>query len=103
MKIEITDRVSKYIKKNDIIGICLKRETLAFGWAGCRDVIQGEFIKHISDMEKREIEYINKEVNGIKVFIPIYLKNLKYIKISCNFISVFTSGMVLDVEGYEKI
>ena len=49
--IEIKEKVIKYVKKNSFIGIVLKKEIQSFGWAGCRDVIQGEFIKDMQELK----------------------------------------------------
>lgn len=103
MVIKISKKVEEHIKKNNLIGIVLKRESLSFGWAGCRDVIQGELVKDNSQIESKDFKYIIEEVQGVKVFIPEYLKNLKNIKISSNFLSLFIKGVILDVEADWKI
>ena len=95
--IEIKEKVIKYVKKNSFIGIVLKKETQSFGWAGCRDVIQGEFIKDMQELKDKNFEYKIIEVDGIKVFIPEYLKEIKEIRISSLF-SVFSKLMILNVE-----
>lgn len=95
--IEIKEKVIKYVKKNNFIGIALKKEIQSFGWAGCHDVIQGEFIKNIEDITKRKFNYEICEVEGIKVFIPEYLEGVKDIRISSLF-SVFSKYMILNVE-----
>lgn len=95
--IEITEKVLKYMKTNGYIGIALKREIQSFGWAGCRDIIQGEFIKEISQIEVKKIKYEAIDISGIKVFIPEYLKDIKEIKISSLF-SVFSKIMLLNIE-----
>lgn len=97
--IEISKKVVNHIQKNNLVGIVLKRESLNFGWAGCRDVIQGELVKDISEIKNKDMTYIEEDVQGIKVFIPQYLKNLKKIKISSNFLSLFIKGVILDVEA----
>lgn len=101
--IEIKEKVIKYVKKNSFIGIVLKKEIQSFGWAGCRDVIQGELVKDNSQIEGKDFKYNIEEVQGVKVFIPEYLKNLKNIKISSNFLSLFIKGVILDVEADWKI
>lgn len=97
MVIKISKKVEEHIKKNNLIGIVLKRESLSFGWAGCRDVIQGEFIKDMQELKDKNFEYKIIEVDGIKVFIPEYLKEIKEIRISSLF-SVFSKLMILNVE-----
>ena len=101
--IEIKEKVIKYVKKNSFIGIVLKKEIQSFGWAGCRDVIQGELVKDNSQIEGKDFKYNIEEVQGVKVFIPEYLKNLKNIKISSNFLSLFIKSVILDVEADWKI
>lgn len=95
--IEIKEKVIKYVKKNNFIGIVLKKEIQSFGWAGCRDVIQGEFIKDMQELKDKNFEYEIIEIDGIKVFIPEYLKGIKEIRISSLF-SVFSKLMILNVE-----
>lgn len=95
--IEIKEKVINYMKKNNFIGIVLKKEIQSFGWAGCRDVIQGEFIKDMQELKDKNFEYEIIEVDGIKVFIPEYLKGIKEIRISSLF-SVFSKLMILNVE-----
>lgn len=95
--IEIKEKVIKYVKKNNFIGIVLKKEIQSFGWAGCRDVIQGEFIKDMQELKDKNFEYKIIEVDRIKVFIPEYLKGIKEIRISSLF-SVFSKLMILNVE-----
>ena len=95
--IEIKEKVIKYVKKNSFIGIVLKKEIQSFGWAGCRDVIQGEFIKDMQEIKDKNFEYEIIEIDGIKVFIPEYLKEIKEIRISSLF-SVFSKLMILNVE-----
>ena len=95
--IEIKEKVINYMKKNNFIGIVLKKEIQSFGWAGCRDVIQGEFIKDMQELKDKNFEYKIIEVDGIKVFIPEYLKGIKEIRISSLF-SVFSKLMILNVE-----
>ena len=95
--IEIKEKVLKYMEKNNFIGIALRKEIQNFGWAGCQDVIQGEFIKNVDDISKKKIMYITKEINGIKVFIPEYLKNVKEMRISSLF-SAFSKIMILNIE-----
>ena len=55
--IEIKEKVINYMKKNNFIGIVLKKEIQSFGWAGCRDVIQGEFIKDIEEIKNKDFQY----------------------------------------------
>ena len=95
--IKIKEKVIKYVKKNSFIGIVLKKEIQSFGWAGCRDVIQGEFIKDMQELKDKNFEYEIIEVDGIKVFIPEYLKGVKEMRISSLF-SVFSKLMILNVE-----
>ena len=95
--IEIKEKVINYMKKNNFIGIVLKKEIQSFGWAGCRDVIQGEFVKDMQEIKDKNFEYEIIEVDGIKVFIPEYLKGIKEIRISSLF-SVFSKLMILNVE-----
>lgn len=98
--IEIKEKVIQYIKSNSYIGIVLKKEIQSFGWAGCRDIIQGEFIKNIEDMKKiqgKNFSYEVKDIEGVKVFIPEYLKSVKDIRIGFLF-SVFSKLMILDIE-----
>lgn len=95
--IEIKEKVINYMKKNNFIRIVLKKEIQSFGWAGCRDVIQGEFIKDMQELKDKNFEYEIIEVDGIKVFIPEYLKEIKEIRISSLF-SVFSKLMILNVE-----
>ncbi len=95
--IEIKEKVINYMKKNNFIGIVLKKEIQSFGWAGCRDVIQGEFIKDMQEIKDKNFGYEIIEVDGIKVLIPEYLKGIKEIRISSLF-SVFSKLMILNVE-----
>ena len=95
--IEIKEKVINYMKKNNFIGIVLKKEIQRFGWAGCRDVIQGEFIKDMQEIKDKNFGYEIIEVDGIKVLIPEYLKGIKEIRISSLF-SVFSKLMILNVE-----
>lgn len=95
--IEIKEKVIKYMKKNNFKGIILKKEIQSFGWAGCQDIIQGEFIKDINNISQKEIKYIEKEAEGIKVFVPEYLRDAKEIRISSLF-SVFSKIMILNIE-----
>ena len=91
--IEIKEKVIKYMKKNNFKGIILKKEIQSFGWAGCQDIIQGEFIKDTNNISQKEIKYIEKEAEGIKVFVPEYLRDAKEIRISSLF-SVFSKIMI---------
>lgn len=95
--IEIKEKVLKYMKKNNFNGIILKKEIQNFGWGGCQDVIQGEFVKETDNISQREVKYIIKEIEGIKVFIPEYLKDIKEMRISSLF-SVFSKIMILNIE-----
>lgn len=95
--IEIKEKVIKYMKKNNFKGIILKKEIQSFGWAGCQDIIQGEFIKDTNNISPKEIKYIEKEAEGIKVFVPEYLRDAKEIRISSLF-SVFSKIMILNIE-----
>ncbi len=95
--IEIKEKVIKYMKKNNFKGIILKKEIQSFGWAGCQDIIQGEFIKDTNNISQKEIKYIEKEAEGIKVFVPEYLRDAKEIRISSLF-SVFSKIMILNIE-----
>ena len=95
--IEIKEKVIKYMKKNNFKGIILKKEIQSFGWAGCQDIIQGEFIKDTNNIYQKEIKYIEKEAEGIKVFVPEYLRDAKEIRISSLF-SVFSKIMILNIE-----
>lgn len=95
--IEIKEKVINYMKKNNFIGIVLKKEIQSFGWAGCRDVIQGEFIKDMQEIKDKNFGYEIIEVDGIKVLIPEYLKGIKEMRISSLF-SVFSKLMILNVE-----
>lgn len=95
--IEIKEKVLNYMKKNNFNGVILKKEIQNFGWAGCQDVIQGEFVKGTANISQKEINYIIKEVKGIKVFIPEYLKDIKEIRISSLF-SIFSKIMILNIE-----
>lgn len=102
MNVIIEEKVKKYLIKKGYEGIVLKREIQSFGWAGCRDIIQGEFVKDFSILETKEIKYEIKEVDGIKVFIPFYLNlgKIKEIRISRLF-SVFSKVMILNIETSE--
>ena len=95
--IEIKEKVIKYMKKNNFKGIILKKEIQSFGWAGCQDIIQGEFIKDTNNISQKEIKYIEKEAEGIKVFVPEYLRDAKEIRISSLF-SVFSKIMIVHIE-----
>ena len=75
----------------------MKKEIQSFGWAGCQDIIQGEFIKDTYNISQKEIKYIEKEAEGIKVFVPEYLRDAKEIRISSLF-SVFSKIMILNIE-----
>lgn len=103
MNILVEDRVKGYVEKHEYTGIYLEKKVHSFGWAGCRDIIQAEFLKDYSDIVVSPIKY--KELdsqNGVRVFIPKYLnlEHIKEIRIKTIF-SVFSKVMVLDLEMTE--
>ncbi|MCF2638517.1 hypothetical protein [uncultured Fusobacterium sp.] len=51
----------------------------------------------MQELKDKNFEYKIIEVDGIKVFIPEYLKGIKEIRISSLF-SVFSKLMILNVE-----
>lgn len=99
MKIILEERVQKYIKDRYYEGILLKEKNTSFGWAGCRLIIQGEFIKDYSVIIEKKFSHKQIKVDGIKVLIPYELKldNTKEIRISEIF-STFSKEMSLCVE-----
>lgn len=82
----VSDKVLTFMKEKNYKGIVLSKEKIRFGWAGCREEIQGEFIK-----EKEIAEYLDlknqfvEEISGIKVFIPSEIKFLNDIAIDSEF------------------
>ncbi|WP_300329728.1 hypothetical protein [Fusobacterium sp.] len=53
----------------------------------------------MTQIEAKTLEYDIQEIEGIKVFIPTYLKNLKTINIKSNFFSLFAKKMIIDIEA----
>lgn len=49
-------------------------------------------------MPENKIKYEIKEISGVKVFVPEYLKDIKKIRIGSLF-SVFSKILVLDIES----
>ena len=99
MEIFIDKKVQNYYLQHNYKGIVLKKEMQSFGWAGCRDIIQGEFVKNSDLLKENKIKYEEKDIEGIKVFIPKYLNlnNIKEIRITRLF-SVFSKVMLLNIE-----
>lgn len=95
----ISDKVLKFANNRNFIGIVLKKEVSKFGWAGCVDTIQGEFIKSEEKLNK-EIPYNIEEYKGIKVFIPKNIDNSMEIRIKSNL--SFFNMMILSVDIFEK-
>lgn len=99
----ISDKVVKFTAERNFLGIALKKEINKFGWAGCVDVIRGEFIKNKIDLDSK-IQYTVEEYKGVKVFIPESLKNSisssQEIRIRSNL--SFFGVMILSVDIFEK-
>lgn len=95
----ISDKVLKFANSRKFVGIVLKKEKNKFGWAGCVDVIRGEFIKDLQEV-KPEISYNIEEYKGIKVFIPTDIDNSMEIRIKSNL--SFFNMMILSVDIFEK-
>lgn len=99
--ISISDKVVDFASKKSFIGIVLKKEVSQFGWAGCVDIIRGEFIKDEKEINQK-ISYSVHECRGIKVFIPknIDIDSSKDIIIKSNL--TFFNMMILSVEIFEN-
>lgn len=99
MEIFIDKKVIEYYFSHSYEGIVLKKEIQSFGWAGCRDIIQGEFVKSAILLLENRVKYRLEEVEGVRVFIPKYLnlEKVKGIKITRLF-SVFSKVMLLNIE-----
>lgn len=100
--ISISSKVLNFIKKREFKGIVLEQEIKQFGWAGCRPIIRGEFIKNVSEVEKPD-NYLLQEADGIKVFIP---KNMGYNPINKKIIItsnlMFFNMIILSIEMFEE-
>lgn len=100
--IEINEKVKKFMEKREFIGIVLNQEIKQFGWAGCRPIIRGEFIKNENEIEKIST-YCIEESEGIKVFIPKdmgYDPQKKRIIITTNL--MFFNMIILSIEMFEE-
>ena len=102
--ISLSNKVLNFMKKREFTGIVLNQEIKQFGWAGCRPIIRGEFIKNEDEIESSKREaYILEEIDGIKVFIP---KNMGYdsknkkIIITSNL--MFFNMIILSIEMFEE-
>lgn len=99
----VSDKVIKFVKERNYFGIALKKEMNKFGWAGCVDIIRGEFIKNETDLNSK-IEYVMEEYKGVKVFVPKNIKNSmtgsQEIRIRSNL--SFFNMMILSVDIFEK-
>ena len=99
----ISDKVLNFAENRGFCGIVLKKEINKFGWAGCVDIIRGEFIKSKIDLDSK-IQYAVEEYKGVKVFIPEDLKNSmsssQEIRIRSNL--SFFGVMILSVDIFEK-
>lgn len=100
--ISINSKVLNFMKKREFKGIMLEQEIKQFGWAGCRPIIRGEFIKDIDKVEKIN-NYLLQEAEGIKVFIPRsmgYNPMNKKIIITSNL--MFFNMIILSIEMFEE-
>lgn len=95
----ISDKVLNFAENRGFCGIVLKKEINKFGWAGCVDIIRGEFIKSEEEINK-DIFYNVEEYKNIKVFIPENIDNSLEIRIKSNL--SFFNMMILSVEVFEK-
>lgn len=95
----ISDKVVNFAGKRKFIGIVLKKEENRFGWAGCVEVIRGEFIKNENELNKK-VSYTMEEYKGIKVFIPENIDSNLEIRIKSNL--TFFNMMILSVDAFEK-
>lgn len=95
----ISDKVLNFAENRGFCGIVLKKEMNKFGWAGCVDIIRGEFIKSEEEINK-DIFYNVEEYKNIKVFIPKNIDNSLEIRIKSNL--SFFNMMILSVEVFEK-
>lgn len=102
MDIIIEEKVLKYIFDKNYEGIILTKVNKSFGWVGCREIIQGEFIKEYSVILENRVGCYIRKVGGIKVLISqeLKLEPIKEIRISEIF-SAFSKEMVLDIETTE--
>lgn len=97
--VTISNKVVNFAVKRNFTGIVLRKETTKFGWAGCRDIIRGEFIKNEDEKLDSSLMYRVEEYKGIRVFIPsdiMYFPEKERIEIVSN-ISFFNM-MILSVE-----
>lgn len=95
----ISDKVLNFAENRGFCGIVLKKEMNKFGWAGCVDIIRGEFIKSEEEINK-DIFYNVEEYKNIKVFIPENIDNSLEIRIKSNL--SFFNMMILSVDVFEK-
>ena len=95
----ISDKVLNFAENRGFCGIVLKKEINKFGWAGCVDIIRGEFIKNEEEINK-DIFYNVEEYKNIKVFIPENIDNSLEIRIKSNL--SFFNMMILSVDVFEK-
>lgn len=95
----ISDKVLNFAENRGFCGIVLKKEMNKFGWAGCVDIIRGEFIKNEEEINK-DIFYNVEEYKNIKVFIPENIDNSLEIRIKSNL--SFFNMMILSVDVFEK-
>lgn len=95
----ISDKVLNFAENRGFCGIVLKKEMNKFGWAGCVDIIRGEFIKNEEEINK-DIFYNVEEYKNIKVFIPKNIDNSLEIRIKSNL--SFFNMMILSVDVFEK-
>lgn len=95
----ISDKVLNFAENRGFCGIVLKKEMNKFGWAGCVDIIRGEFIKSEEEINK-DIFYNVEEYKNIKVFIPENIDNSLEIRIKSNL--SFFNMMILSIDVFEK-
>ena len=77
--VKISKKVLDFMEKKRYIGILITHTVMSGGWAGCVDIIRGEFIKNVED-----IEYIDKKksveinVSGMRVFVPSNMEHRNF-------------------------
>jgi len=83
---EITGKVLEFMKKKKFQGIILSKVEVKFGWVGCQEEIQGEFLKEEELKKYSGVEnLIVVENKGIKVFVPLNIKSVDKLVIDSQF------------------
>lgn len=98
MKIRMSSKVLKYMQKQNFDGIILSKETVKFGWAGCKDTFRGEFVEQGKEIKNRDA-YKEYECEGMRVFVPASMQKYEKIELTSNF--SFFKALVLSVDVYK--